>query len=100
MDFGAAVFDFDGSYLHLTGAFCNPKPVQQPYPPIPIRGRSAETLRVVAERADLWNMPGGDIDDAARRSAMLDRFCRSGRTGDSCPDPASSPEYSWLAWRS
>ena len=20
--------------------------------------------------------------------------------GDSCPDPASSPEYSWLAWRS
>src|SRR5246500_3322473 len=22
-------FDFDGSYLHLTGAFCNPKPVQQ-----------------------------------------------------------------------
>ena len=22
------------------------------------------------------------------------------RSGDSCPDPASSPEYSWLAWRS
>ena len=68
-------FDFDGSYLHLTGAFCNPKPVQQPYPPILIGGRSAETLRVVAEHADLWNMPGGDIDDAVRRSAMLDRFC-------------------------
>ena len=32
-------FDFDGSYLHLTGAFCNPKPVQQPYPPILIGGR-------------------------------------------------------------
>jgi alkanesulfonate monooxygenase SsuD/methylene tetrahydromethanopterin reductase-like flavin-dependent oxidoreductase (luciferase family) len=77
-------FDFDGSYLHLTGAFCNPKPVQQPYPPILIGGRSAETLRVVAEHADLWNIPGGDIDDAARRSAMLDRFCAEiGR------DPAS-----------
>jgi alkanesulfonate monooxygenase SsuD/methylene tetrahydromethanopterin reductase-like flavin-dependent oxidoreductase (luciferase family) len=77
-------FDFDGSYLHLTGAFCNPKPVQQPYPPILIGGRSAETLRVVAEHADLWNMPGGDIDDAVRRSAMLDRFCAEiGR------DPAS-----------
>ena len=77
-------FDFDGSYLHLTGAFCNPKPVQQPYPPILIGGRSAETLRVVAEHADLWNMPGGDIDDAVRRSAMLDRFCTEiGR------DPAS-----------
>ena len=77
-------FDFDGSYLHLTGAFCNPKPVQQPYPPILIGGRSAQTLRVAAEHADLWNMPGGDIDDAARRSAMLDRFCTEiGR------DPAS-----------
>ena len=68
-------FDFGGSYLHLTGAFCNPKPVQQPYPPILIGGRSAATLRVVAEHADLWNMPGGDIDNAVRRSAMLDRFC-------------------------
>jgi alkanesulfonate monooxygenase SsuD/methylene tetrahydromethanopterin reductase-like flavin-dependent oxidoreductase (luciferase family) len=68
-------FDFDGSYLHLTGAFCNPKPVQQPYPPVLIGGRSAQTLRVVAEHADLWNIPGGDIDDAVRRSAMLDRFC-------------------------
>jgi alkanesulfonate monooxygenase SsuD/methylene tetrahydromethanopterin reductase-like flavin-dependent oxidoreductase (luciferase family) len=68
-------FDFDGSYLHLTGAFCNPKPVQQPHPPVLIGGRSAETLRVVAEHADLWNMPGGDIDDAISRSAMLDRFC-------------------------
>ena len=77
-------FDFDGSYLHLTGAFCNPKPVQQPYPPILIGGRSADTLRVVAQHADLWNMPGGDIDDAVRRSAMLDRFCTEiGR------DPAS-----------
>jgi alkanesulfonate monooxygenase SsuD/methylene tetrahydromethanopterin reductase-like flavin-dependent oxidoreductase (luciferase family) len=27
-------FDFDGSYVRLTGAFCNPKPVQRPYPPI------------------------------------------------------------------
>jgi alkanesulfonate monooxygenase SsuD/methylene tetrahydromethanopterin reductase-like flavin-dependent oxidoreductase (luciferase family) len=77
-------FDFDGSYLHLTGAFSNPKPVQRPYPPILIGGRSAETLRVVAEHADLWNMPGGDVNDAVRRSAMLDRFCAEiGR------DPAS-----------
>jgi alkanesulfonate monooxygenase SsuD/methylene tetrahydromethanopterin reductase-like flavin-dependent oxidoreductase (luciferase family) len=71
----AEPFDFDGTYLHLTGAFCNPKPLQRPHPPILIGGRSAATLRVVAEHADLWNMPGGDIDDAAQRSALLDRFC-------------------------
>jgi alkanesulfonate monooxygenase SsuD/methylene tetrahydromethanopterin reductase-like flavin-dependent oxidoreductase (luciferase family) len=68
-------FDFDGSYHHLIGALSNPKPVQHPYPPIVIGGRSTGTLRVVAEHADRWNIPGGDIDDAVRRSALLDRFC-------------------------
>jgi len=68
-------FDFDGTYHQLTGAFGNPKPVQHPYPPIVIGGRSTATLRVVAEHADRWNIPGGDIDDVVRRSAMLDRFC-------------------------
>ena len=77
-------FDFDGSYLRLTGAFCSPKPVQRPHPPVLIAGRSAAVLRVVAEHADMWNIPGGDIDDAVRRGALLDRYCAEiGR------DPAS-----------
>ena len=77
-------FDFGGTHHHLTGAFGSPKPVQRPHPPILIGGRSAATLRVVAEHADLWNIPGGDIADAISRSAMLDRFCEEiGR------DPAS-----------
>jgi alkanesulfonate monooxygenase SsuD/methylene tetrahydromethanopterin reductase-like flavin-dependent oxidoreductase (luciferase family) len=80
----AEPFDFDGTYLHLTGAFCNPKPAQRPHPPILIGGRSTATLRVVAEHADLWNIPGGDIDDAVRRGALLDRFC-----ADIGRDPAS-----------
>ena len=68
-------FDFDGAYYHLTGAWCNPKPLQRPHPPILIGGRSLGTLRVVAEHADIWNMPGGDLDDAVGRSALLDRLC-------------------------
>jgi alkanesulfonate monooxygenase SsuD/methylene tetrahydromethanopterin reductase-like flavin-dependent oxidoreductase (luciferase family) len=80
----AEPFDFDGTYHQLIGAFGNPKPVQRPHPPILIGGRSAATLRVVAEHADLWNIPGGDIDDAVRRSELLDRYCTEiGR------DPAS-----------
>ena len=71
----AEPFDFQGTYIHLTGAFCNPKPIQRPYPPILIGGRSAAVLRVVAEQANLWNIPGGDIDDAVSRSALLDRYC-------------------------
>jgi len=77
-------FDFHGSYLDLTGAYGNPKPVQRPHPPFVIGGRSARTLRVVAEHADVWNMPGGDIDEAVQRGALLDRYCAEiGR------DPAS-----------
>jgi len=68
-------FDFDGTYVHLTGAFGNPKPVQRPHPPILIGGRSTATLRVVAEHADVWNIPGGDIEDAVSRGALLDRLC-------------------------
>jgi alkanesulfonate monooxygenase SsuD/methylene tetrahydromethanopterin reductase-like flavin-dependent oxidoreductase (luciferase family) len=71
----AEPFDYDGEYLHLTGAFGNPKPVQRPHPPILIGGRSTATLRVVAEHADVWNIAGGDIEDAIGRSAVLDRFC-------------------------
>jgi alkanesulfonate monooxygenase SsuD/methylene tetrahydromethanopterin reductase-like flavin-dependent oxidoreductase (luciferase family) len=77
-------FDFDGTYHHLKGAYANPKPVQQPHPPIVIGGRARATLRVVAKHAQIWNMPGGDIADAVARSAMLDELCAEiGR------DPAS-----------
>jgi alkanesulfonate monooxygenase SsuD/methylene tetrahydromethanopterin reductase-like flavin-dependent oxidoreductase (luciferase family) len=68
-------FDFDGSYLQLTGAYCNPKPVQRPYPPIMIGGAASATLRVVAEHADVWNIPGRDAAGLVARSALLDRFC-------------------------
>jgi alkanesulfonate monooxygenase SsuD/methylene tetrahydromethanopterin reductase-like flavin-dependent oxidoreductase (luciferase family) len=69
-------FDFDGAHVKLSGAICNPKPPQDPHPPIMIGGRSTPLLRVVAEHADLWNIPGGgDIEDVASRSALLDRLC-------------------------
>ena len=68
-------FDFHGVHVDLTGAFGNPKPVQRPYPPVLIAGRSSAVLRVAAEHADLWNIPGGDIADAAGRTALLDRYC-------------------------
>lgn len=70
-------FDFHGDHVRLTGAFGNPKPVQRPHPPILIGGRSSATLRLVAEHADIWNIPVGDvgIDKAVQRSRLLDRYC-------------------------
>jgi alkanesulfonate monooxygenase SsuD/methylene tetrahydromethanopterin reductase-like flavin-dependent oxidoreductase (luciferase family) len=85
-------FDFDGAHVRLTGAFGNPKPVQRPHPPVLIGGRSAAVLRVVAEHADLWNIPGGDIDEVIGRSALLDRYCAElGR------DPASVTRSMYLS---
>ncbi|MFJ9780120.1 LLM class flavin-dependent oxidoreductase [Amycolatopsis sp. NPDC101161] len=88
-----APFDFDGEYVKLKGAFGNPKPVQRPHPPIMIGGRASATLRVVAEHADQWNIPGGgDIDDLVGRSKLLDRYCTEiGR------DPASILRSIFLA---
>ena len=71
----AEPFDFHGSHVDVTGALCNPKPVQHPYPPFMIGGRSSGVLRIAAEHADLWNTSGADIDNAAERSALLDRYC-------------------------
>ena len=77
-------FDFAGRQVRLTGAYGSPKPVQRPHPPILVGGRSAAVLRLVARHADLWNIPGGDLDDVVSRSALLDRYCAEiGR------DPAS-----------
>ncbi|MEU9349213.1 LLM class flavin-dependent oxidoreductase [Streptomyces sp. NPDC048278] len=70
-----APFDFHGHYNQLTGAFGNPQPLQRPHPPILIGGQATPTLRVVAEHADRWNMPGGSIGKAIERSATLDRLC-------------------------
>ncbi|MEC3993751.1 LLM class flavin-dependent oxidoreductase [Actinacidiphila sp. DG2A-62] len=70
-----APFDFHGDHHRLTGAYGSPKPVQRPRPPILVGGQATATLRVAAEHADRWNMPGGSIDKAIERSAVLDRLC-------------------------
>ncbi|WP_163505055.1 TIGR03560 family F420-dependent LLM class oxidoreductase [Fodinicola acaciae] len=48
--------NFDGQYVKLTNAFCNPKAVQKPHPPIVIGGKGPNrTLRAVAKWAQEWN---------------------------------------------
>jgi alkanesulfonate monooxygenase SsuD/methylene tetrahydromethanopterin reductase-like flavin-dependent oxidoreductase (luciferase family) len=68
-------FDFHGRYYDLTGAYCNPKPVQRPHPPIVMGGQATRTLRVVAEHADVWNFPGDDVTAAISKGQVLDRMC-------------------------
>ncbi len=68
--------DFNGQYYQLKGAYCEPKPVQKPYPPITIGGGGEQlTLRMVAKYADIWNMPGGPVEDFKHKSEVLDGHC-------------------------
>jgi F420-dependent oxidoreductase-like protein len=67
---------FDGEQYRLADAIANPKPVQQPHPPIWIGGSGErKTLRVVALHADVWNFAGGEADEGVRLSGVLDGHC-------------------------
>ena len=47
-------FSFEGEYFRLREAYCNPKPVQKPYPPILIGGAAKNVLRRVVDHGDGW----------------------------------------------
>src|SRR5262249_46949956 len=52
------VFDFDGRYYTLRSTRNEPKPVQPGGPPVLVGGTGTRMLRLVAEHADIWNVPG------------------------------------------
>jgi len=74
---------FAGRYYDLKRANCDPKPLQQPMPPIWIGGGGEQlTLRVVARYADCSNF-GGPPEMWAHKRDVLRTHCRSvGRDPD------------------
>jgi F420-dependent oxidoreductase-like protein len=67
---------FAGQHYQLTEAIAEPKPVQQPHPPIWIGGAGRRrTLRIAARHASVWNAPGGSPEEVADLSGVLDRHC-------------------------
>jgi len=49
-------FSYDGDFYKLENAFCNPKPVQAPYPPIWVAGDSPPTQELMIKHGDVWFM--------------------------------------------
>lgn len=70
------VSNFDGAHYQLTGAFCEPKPIQKPRPPLVIGGGGEKrTLRIAAKYADHWNCPGRTADELKAKLEVLYRHC-------------------------
>lgn len=74
---------FSGDTVHFDTVHFNPKPVQQPHPPIFVGGESEPALRRVAELADGWYGYNLTPEAFAERLDRLDgHLSRAGRSRD------------------
>jgi F420-dependent oxidoreductase-like protein len=70
------VANYDGQYVRLTDARCEPKPVQRPHPPITIGGNGRKrTLRTAARYAAEWNATTQDPAEYAELKEVLRGHC-------------------------
>jgi F420-dependent oxidoreductase-like protein len=68
---------FHDRYFHAEDAILEPKPVQQPHPPVMIAGGGEQlTLRAVARLADACNV-GGSPDAVRHKFDVLRRHCEA-----------------------
>jgi F420-dependent oxidoreductase-like protein len=85
---------FEGRYYRLQDAVCNPKPVQQPHPPIWLGAGGDRTLLLTARYADVWNPSGGSTpEQISTLWARLQDAC--GRVGR---DPSTIRRSVQLPW--
>ena len=74
----------NGKYYQIHNAYCNPKPIQKPSPPILVGGSGErKTLKIVAKYADACNL-FGSAETVKGKLNILKEHCKSvGRDYDS-----------------
>jgi F420-dependent oxidoreductase-like protein len=75
---------FKGQFYQIQDAYCNPKPIQKPHPPILIGGSGErKTLKLVAKYADACNIFGSP-ETVKKKLGILRDHCKAvGRNYDS-----------------
>jgi probable F420-dependent oxidoreductase len=68
---------FNGKFFSFADMHVNPKPVQQPHPPIWIGGFSDAALRRAARYAAVWQPTPMPIDQLVERRAALAKACEA-----------------------
>ena len=68
---------FNGKYYQINHAYCNPKPIQKPSPPIMVGGSGERyTLKIIAKYADACNL-FGSAETVKRKLGVLKEHCKS-----------------------
>lgn len=68
---------FNGKYYQIRNAYCNPKPIQKPSPPILVGGSGErKTLKIVAKYADACNLFGSP-ETVKKKLDILKEHCKS-----------------------
>jgi alkanesulfonate monooxygenase SsuD/methylene tetrahydromethanopterin reductase-like flavin-dependent oxidoreductase (luciferase family) len=74
---------FDGRFYMLKDAYCNPKPLQEPMPPILVGGSGEKkTLKIVAKHADACNLFGSPETITRKLEVLFDHCKKIGRNYD------------------
>jgi len=68
---------FAGKFFSFADMFVNPKPLQQPHPPIWIGGLSDAALRRAARFAAVWQPTPTPLADLVERQAVLRQACEA-----------------------
>jgi alkanesulfonate monooxygenase SsuD/methylene tetrahydromethanopterin reductase-like flavin-dependent oxidoreductase (luciferase family) len=80
-NWGSEPFSLDGEYYVLSDLDAEPKPVQQPHPPVIMGGNAGPRSAALAARfADEYNTPFPSLDEIRERRARIVEACeRVGR---------------------